>query len=106
MMNAWLFICCMCLPAFAQLKLYCPQGKTDMRNDNGGPGKIDWNGNGFTVTGSARVSSKMSWDITGGYIEFSLDTTNSKHCINTNVYVVAPNGNTLSSKPKRSSKLR
>ena len=42
--------------------------------------------NGWTLNGGGRVSSKTSFNLLGGYIEFDMDTTKTNAAVNTNVY--------------------
>ena len=73
--------------------MYCPGG-SDMRGDWAGIA-VEYKDNGWTVKNGGRVSSTMTWNLLGGYMEFSMDTSNSVDCINCNFYVVAPNSNLI-----------
>jgi len=74
-------------PSPAKGKLYCPQA-TDMNIDNG---KANFHGNGWTIpNGGGRVSSKTSWNLLGGYMEFDMDTSNTKEKVNANFYTSSP----------------
>merc|ERR1711920_671495 len=49
---------------------YCPDPASDFTADYGGP---QWSDNGWTIHGGARASSKASYDLAGGFVEFDMD---------------------------------
>lgn len=71
--------------AFAN-KLYCPEA--DQFNIESGD--IEFTKGGFTMTGNGRVSSKTSWNLLGGYVEFDMDTTNTQPGIISTFYTTSP----------------
>lgn len=66
----------------ASAVLYCP----DENDFTGG----HWTGNGWSITGSARVSGKQTFNLLGGYVEFDMDTTHAHTNVNNNFYLVSP----------------
>lgn len=84
----------MMLPAFAftvAAELYCP-GEKDMNidYDDGTGGNVKFHSNGWTINGSGRVSSKTSWNLINGSIEFDIDVSGAQAGVNTNVYTSSP----------------
>jgi hypothetical protein len=73
-------------PAPGGLTLYCPQA-SDMNDEQGG---VQFNGNGWSITGEGRVSSKTSWNLLGGSIEWDMDTSRVNKEVNTNLYTTSP----------------
>merc|ERR1711871_1221285 len=71
-------------PANATLNVskFCPQSQ-DMNNEYG---DVQFDANGWTFTGDARVSSKASWNLLGGYVAFDMDVTGVAAEVNTNLY--------------------
>jgi hypothetical protein len=70
----------------AGLTLYCPQA-SDMNDEQGG---VQFNGNGWSITGEGRVSSQTSWNLLGGSIEWDMDTSRVNKEVNTNLYITSP----------------
>lgn len=68
-------------------ELYCP---TQQDFDFGGD--VQWDNNGWTMTGSGGVHAKTSWNLLGGFIEFEMDTSGSNAGVNTNLYTTSPDG--------------
>jgi hypothetical protein len=52
-------------------------------------GNINWANGGWEITGNARISSKSSFNLLGGRIEFDMDTTRTSAGVNTNIYTVS-----------------
>merc|ERR1711871_1130201 len=71
-------------PANATLNVskFCPQSQ-DMNNEYG---DVQFDANGWTFTGDARVSSKTSWNLLGGHIAFDMDVSAVAPEVNTNLY--------------------
>jgi hypothetical protein len=67
---------------------YCPDTSQDFQQDY--PGGVSWSGSGWTIHGSGRASSKASFDLRGGYIEFDMDLSGAHGGVNTNFYVTFP----------------
>jgi len=72
--------------AAVSAELYCP---TQEDFDYGG--NIQWDNNGWTMTGSGGVHAKTSWNLLDGYIEFDMDTSRANAGVNTNLYTTSPN---------------
>lgn len=64
------------------------------------PGEDDWTGGkgvswdsaarGWTVTGPGGVHGKATYNLLGGYVEFTMDTTHATAATNTNFYTSSP----------------
>tara|TARA_B110000208_G_C11687619_1_gene401116 strand:+ start:131 stop:1063 length:933 start_codon:yes stop_codon:yes gene_type:complete len=67
--------------------LYCPGNANDLNIEGGTP---TISNGGWTMIGDARVSSKASWNLLGGYMEWTMDTTRVHAEVNTNFYTVSP----------------
>lgn len=59
-----------------------------MNNEGAG---TTFHGNGWSFRGGSRVSSKTSWNLLGGYMEFDMDTSGVNPGVNTNFYTSSPN---------------
>jgi hypothetical protein len=70
---------------------YCPDPAEDFQEEiEGPPGSADWSDSGWTIHGQRRVSSKTSFDLRGGYVEFDMDLSNAHGGVNTNLYITFP----------------
>lgn len=67
---------------------YCP-AEQDMNLEYG---EVTYHQNdaGWTMNGDGRISSKTSWNLLGGSIEFDMDTTGVADEVNTNLYTTSP----------------
>ena len=74
-------------PPAQNATLYCPGNANDLNVEGGSP---TFSSGGWTMTGDARVSSKASWNLLGGYMEWTMDTTRVHAEVNTNLYTVSP----------------
>jgi hypothetical protein len=72
--------------ALAAASEYCPSAN-DMNLEQG---NVQFQDGGWAFTGKARVSSKTSWNLLGGYMEFNMDTTRTQPEVNTNFYTSSP----------------
>jgi hypothetical protein len=70
----------------AGAELYCP----DENSWIGIGGSTTWNGAGWTVNGGGGVTSKTSFNLLGGYVEFDVDNGGSKWGVNNNFYTISP----------------
>jgi hypothetical protein len=70
----------------ASHEYYCPSAG-DMNNEHG---NVEFKDGGWAFTGDARVSSKTSWNLLGGSMEWDMDTTETKPEVNTNFYTSSP----------------
>merc|ERR1712232_1470444 len=57
-------------PAPSGLTAYCPRTSNDFKTDYGSPNK---SGSGWSIHGGGRVSSKASYNLAGGSVEFDMD---------------------------------
>jgi len=73
-------------PGPSEHATYCPSG-SDFNVDYGSP---QLNDNGWHVQGGARVSSKASYNLAGGFIEFDMDLTGAHGNVNNNFYLTFP----------------
>jgi len=55
-------------------------------------GTVSFQDGGWVQTGDARVSSKTSFNLLGGYVEFDMDTSRATPGTNTNIYTVSMTG--------------
>mmetsp|Transcript_50092 Transcript_50092/g.139139 ORF Transcript_50092/g.139139 Transcript_50092/m.139139 type:complete len:283 (-) Transcript_50092:140-988(-) len=70
---------------------YCPDPAVDFQEEVEGPaGKVDWLESGWSIQGQRRVSSKASFDLRGGWVEFDMDLSNAHGGVNTNLYLTFP----------------
>eukprot|EP00928_Gymnodinium_smaydae_P009986 TRINITY_DN1374_c0_g1_i1.p1 TRINITY_DN1374_c0_g1~~TRINITY_DN1374_c0_g1_i1.p1 ORF type:complete len:327 (+),score=52.99 TRINITY_DN1374_c0_g1_i1:77-982(+) len=74
-------------PAPAGLTAYCPNTAQDFNVDYGSP---QFSGSGWRIQGGARVSSKTSFNLAGGSVEFDMDLSNAHGGVNNNVYATYP----------------
>lgn len=65
--------------------VYCPG-----QNDFISSGQVQWGEGGWRMTGGGRVSSKTSFNLLGGFIEFDMDTSGAHGGVNTNLYTTSP----------------
>lgn len=86
---------CLVLPtlaAVAAAELYCPTQQDmfidydDGKNDS----NVEFSDNGWKITGGGRVSSKTSWNLLNGSIEFDMDVSGVQAAVNTNFYTSSP----------------
>jgi hypothetical protein len=73
-------------PSSPGLTLFCPS-EQDMNLEHGSVQFVD---GGWAMTGDSRVSSKTSWNLLGGSIEWDMDTTATAVEVNTNLYTSSP----------------
>jgi len=73
----------------AAAEMYCPTAN-DLQLDynDGGAILLD---QGWEITDSARVSTKASFNLLGGYVEFTMDVSETNPGVNTNLYSSFPN---------------
>jgi len=74
------------LLAITSAEYYCP-GANDMYAEHG---NVQFQDGGWSFTGDARVSSKTSFNLLGGYMEFDMDTSQTHPEVNTNFYTSSP----------------
>jgi len=65
--------------------LYCPN-----QNDFTSGGNVEWKGNGWRMTGPGGVHGKQTFNLNGGYVEFTMDTSGAHGGINNNLYTSSP----------------
>merc|ERR1712007_88236 len=66
---------------------YCPDPASDFTADYGSP---QWSDNGWTIHGGARASSKASYNLAGGFVEFDMDLGGAHGGVNNNFYITFP----------------
>merc|ERR1711988_1323588 len=66
---------------------YCPDPASDFIADYGSP---QWSSSGWTIHGGARASSKASYNLAGGFIEFDMDLGGAHGNVNNNFYLTFP----------------
>jgi len=71
---------------------YCPDPAQDFQKEiePGATGHVTWTSSGWHIKGQRRVSSKASFDLTGGYIEFDMNLTSAIGGVNNNFYLTYP----------------
>lgn len=70
---------------------YCPDPAVDFQEEvEGPPGDVQWSESGWTITGQRRVSSKASFDFSGGGVEWDFDLRDAHNGINNNFYITYP----------------
>jgi hypothetical protein len=70
---------------------YCPDPAKDFWEEvEGPPGHVTWSSSGWLINGQRRVSSKASYDLRGGSIEWDMDLSNSHGGVNSNFYLTFP----------------
>jgi len=70
---------------------YCPETSEDFQAEvEGPPGTITWAPQGWKIQGQRRVSSKASFDLKGGSVEWDMDLSQSHGGVNSNLYVTFP----------------
>merc|ERR1719408_97783 len=70
---------------------YCPETSEDFQEEVEGPaGTVTWTPRGWHIQGQRRVSSKASFDLKGGSIEWDMDLSQSHGGVNSNFYVTFP----------------
>jgi len=75
-----------CIIIASGLEYYCPNAD-DMNKEHG---NVDFKDGGWAFVGDARVSSKTSWNLLGGSMEWDMDTSETKPEVNTNFYTSSP----------------
>jgi hypothetical protein len=48
-------------------------------------GDVQWNANGWTMTGSGYVGGRTSYNLLGGYVSFTIVTSGSSPGVNSNL---------------------
>ena len=66
--------------------LYCPNSN-DWSVEYG---TANFQDSGWSITGGARVRSKASFNLLGGYVEFDMNTAGAKSGVNNNFYLTSP----------------
>jgi len=82
----WVFSVASVVAVSATSTYYCPSAN-DMNLEHG---SVQFTDGGWSMTGDARVSSKTSWNLLGGFMEFDMDTTEVQPEVNTNFYTSSP----------------
>lgn len=70
---------------------YCPNPASDFVADYvAGGGSLQWSSSGWTIHGGARASSKASFNLAGGFMEFDMDVSGAHGGVNNNAYITFP----------------
>jgi len=78
-------------PPAGDVTEYCPETSADFQAEvEGPPGTITWAKQGWHIQGQRRVSSKASFDLKGGSVEWDMDLSQAHGGVNTNLYVTFP----------------
>jgi len=79
-------------PPSGGLVEYCPDPANDfqLEVEPGATGSVTWTDSGWRTQGQRRVSSKASFDFSGGGAWFDMDLSGAHNGVNTNVYVTYP----------------
>merc|ERR1712136_560795 len=68
---------------------YCPDPSNDFFAEYG---NVQWSSSGWTIYGNARVSSKASLNLVGGFLEFDMELSGAHGGVNNNLYATFPQG--------------
>jgi len=73
---------------------YCPDPATDFQEERepGAQGQVTWTDDGWSIQGWLRVSSKASFDFSGGGMTWSMDLSGAHGGVNNNLYITYPGG--------------
>lgn len=71
---------------------YCPDPQNDfnIEIEDGAQGTVTWSDSGWTIHGQRRVSSKASFDFSGGGAQWDMDLSQAHNGVNNNFYVTYP----------------
>jgi hypothetical protein len=71
---------------------YCPDPAVDFHEEveSGAQGTVTWTSNGWSIQGQRRVSSKASFDFSGGKLTWDMDLSQAHGGVNNNFYVTYP----------------
>jgi hypothetical protein len=71
---------------------YCPDPATDFQEEreSGASGTVTWTDSGWSIKGWLRVSSKASFDFSGGGASWDMDLSEAHNGVNNNFYLTYP----------------
>jgi len=71
---------------------YCPDPATDFQEEveSGAQGTLTWSDSGWSIQGQRRVSSKASFDFSGGGVTWEMDLSQAHNGVNNNFYLTYP----------------
>jgi len=71
---------------------YCPDPAVDFQEEieSGAQGTVTWTADGWSIQGQRRVSSKASFDFSGGGVTWDMDLSQAHNGVNNNFYVTYP----------------
>jgi hypothetical protein len=72
------------------LTVYCPMGDDFLVSDDSEFGNVKLQDNGWTIYGSGWVGGRTSYNLLGGYVEWTSDTSHAQNGVNTNLYTISP----------------
>jgi hypothetical protein len=72
---------------------YCPDPEQDFQieRESGAQGQVTWSDSGWSIQGWLRLSSKASFDFSGGGATWDMDLSGAHGGVNNNFYVTYPN---------------
>ena len=78
--------------ATTDLVEYCPDPATDFQEEreSGATGVVTYTDSGWSMKGWMRISTKASFDFTGGGAWYDMDLSNAHNGVNNNMYVTYP----------------
>lgn len=81
-------------PPSGDLVEYCPDPATDFQEEreSGAQGTVTWTDGGWSIQGWLRVSSKASFDFSGGGMTWGMDLIGAHGSVNNNLYITYPGG--------------
>ena len=53
---------------------------------------MPWSSSGWTIQGNERVSSKVSVNLVGGFLEFDMELSGAHGCVNNGLYAIFSQG--------------
>jgi len=72
--------------SLASAEMYCPT-----QNDfSGGAASFQWLSHGWSITGDGGVHGKQAFNLLGGYVQFTIDTSRAQGGVNNNFYTSSP----------------
>jgi len=70
--------------------MYCPANENDMNVPEYQKDQVKFINDGWEITGGTRVSTKTSFNLLGGFIEFDMNTRRANGGVNNNIYTISP----------------
>jgi len=67
-------------------EMYC----LNQNDFTGGAAQFKWLSNGWSITGDGGVHGKQTFNLLGGYVQFTIDTSGAQGGVNNNFYTSSP----------------